>query len=301
MWFVVSGVCVGVAGALLFAGLLVERARRRRAEDRLRASRRDQRRLAGRIIEAQEGERRRVARELHDDLNQGLALLAVELDVLTGRPPPSARETEKHLRGLSARVKGLSSAVHAMSHQLHPSRLEQLGLVAAARGLCQEVSRHHRLEVTFIHSGVPAVVTRATALCLYRVAQEALRNVVRHSGAARAAVELAGTPADLRLVVSDDGTGFEPAAALRGGGLGLVSMRERLCLAGGRLVIAAREAGGTRIDARIPAAAPRSAGPKGPTPLPAPEAGEVRLPRTRALPRWKADGQRKPTEAGCGW
>src|SRR4051794_12784411 len=219
MWYVVGGVCLCVVEALLVAGLLAQRAKRRRAEDRLQESRQEQRRLAGRLIEAQECERRRVARELHDDLNQGLALLAVELDVLARQPPRSAAETAERLRGLSARVKGLSSAVHALSHRLHPARLEHLGLAAALQGLCDELTRCHGVRVNFTHAGVPDAVPGATALCLYRVAQEALRNVVRHSGAGHAAVELAGTPAGLRLRVSDGGAGFDPASALRKGGL----------------------------------------------------------------------------------
>src|SRR4029079_1369190 len=118
-----------------------------------RESLREQRRLTGRLIEAQECERRRVARELHDDLNQGLALLSVELEVLARQPPRTAGETADRLRGLSARVKELSTAVHALSHMLHPSKLEQVGLVAAVRGLCGEITRGHGLRVIFTHAG----------------------------------------------------------------------------------------------------------------------------------------------------
>jgi signal transduction histidine kinase len=278
MWYVVAGVCLCAIQALLVTGMLA----RRRGEDALRASRREQERLAGRLIAAQEEERRRVARELHDDLNQRLALLAVELDSLALQPPGPAGVTEERLRGLSARVKDLSSAVHTLSHQLHPSNLEHLGLVAALAGLCREVSHHHRLDVKFTHSGVPAVVPGATALCLYRVAQEALRNVVRHSGAVRAAVKLSGTPADLRLVVSDEGAGFDPAAALRGG-LGLVSMWERLGLAGGELTIDSRTAGGTRIDARVPMPSACLAGPERPS-RPLPMDGQLTPGRTHLQP-----------------
>jgi signal transduction histidine kinase len=212
--------------------------------------------LTGRLLEAQEAERRRIARELHDDLNQGLALLSVEIDLMARRPPTSAAEVAQRMRELSARVKELSSAVHDLSHQLHPSKLEQLGLVAAVRGLCKELKQHHGLEVNFTHSDVPEVIPEAVALCLYRIVQEALRNVVKHSGTDRAAVELRGTPDAIRLRVSDDGVGFDPASALRNGGLGLVSMRERLHLVGGRIAIDSRPAGGTRIDISVPAPAP---------------------------------------------
>jgi signal transduction histidine kinase len=204
------------------------------------------------FVEAEELERRRVARELHDDIGQGLALLTIEIDLL-GREPPTAAEFASRVQGLSIRVRELSSAVHGLSHQLHPSTVEQLGLVAALRGLCREVGVGRGLEVTFTHSDVPEM-TRAAALCLYRVAQEALRNVVRHSGTARAAVELAGAPDGLRLVVSDRGVGFDPAA-VGVVGLGLVSMRERLQMAGGDLTIHAAPGVGVRVAARVPAPA----------------------------------------------
>ena len=251
MWYFFAGACL-IAVLVLRAG----KCGRRRAQDALRASRREQQRLVGRLIEAQEAERRRIARELHDDLNQGLALLAVELDALAHRPLGPAAETANRLQELSARVKELSSAVHALSHQLHPSKLEHLGLVGAIRSLCLEVGRHHRLEVNFTYSGVPAVIDPTITLCLFRVAQEAVRNVARHSGAVRADVKLTGTSADLRLAVNDNGVGFDLTAALNGGGLGLVGMRERLCLAGGELTIDSRPAGGTRIDARVPVSKP---------------------------------------------
>jgi signal transduction histidine kinase len=223
---------------------------RRRAEDGLRSSREELQLLTGRLLEAQEAERRRIARELHDDINQDLALLAVELDVLARTPPDS--RTGERVRELSARVKELSSAVHDLSHQLHPAKLEHLGLVAAVWGLCREVTQHHDLDVKFTHFDVPAV-RQATSLCLYRVAQEALRNVVKHGGTDRVTVELSGTADGLRLRVSDAGTGFDPGSAQGGGGLGLVSMRERLNLIGGEITIDSRPGGGTRIEARVPA------------------------------------------------
>ena len=184
--------------------------------------------LTGRLLEAQEVERRRIARELHDDLNQSLALLSVEMDLLGQVPPASAAEIADRMQELSARVKELSSSVHDLSHQLHPSKLEQLGLVAAVRGLCQELAQPHGLEVKFTHHPVPDVIPPDAALCLYRIAQEALRNVVKHSGSRHASVELSGTADVIRLRVTDDGVGFDPGSAAGNGGLGLVSMRERL-------------------------------------------------------------------------
>jgi PAS domain S-box-containing protein len=227
----------------------------RRAEDRLRANQQELRRLAGRLLETQESERRRVARELHDDINQGLALLAVEIDILARSPPDSAATVTDRLRELSARARDLSSSVHDLSHQLHPSTLEQLGLVAAVRELCRDVGHGHGLEVKFTHFPDPGPLSPAAALCLYRIAQEALRNVVKHSGAGHAAVELSASEVQVRLRVADDGAGFDPTVAH---GLGLVSMQERLNLVGGRLAIDSRPAAGTRIDAIVPAAGPAS-------------------------------------------
>jgi len=170
---------------------------------------------------------------------------------LLGRQPPTtAAAVAAGVKGISARVRELSSAVHDLSHQLHPARLEQLGLVAAVRGLCQELASHHALDVKFTHHGVPEAVPAPTALCLYRIVQEALRNVVRHSRTGHAAVELSGSPAGLRLRVSDDGIGFDPHAGRAG--LGLVGMRERLHLVGGRLAIDTHPGGGTRLDVVVP-------------------------------------------------
>jgi signal transduction histidine kinase len=204
------------------------------------------------LVAAEELERRRVGRELHDDIGQGLALLAIGIDRLGRDPPETPADLAARAGELSAQVRELSSAVHALSHQLHPAVLERAGLVAALRGLCRDMGRHHGLEIRFSHAGVPEEIAPAAALCLYRVAQEALRNVVRHSGTDRVAVELAGTPAGVRLVVTDRGAGFDPAAA-PSEGLGLVSMSERVRSAGGRLEIDAQTGGGTRIDARVPA------------------------------------------------
>jgi PAS domain S-box-containing protein len=240
-----------------YIGACTDLTERRRAEEGLRASQRELRLLTGQLIEAQEGERRRVARELHDDLGQSLALLSVDLDLVARRPPATPTELAERLRAVSARVRELSSAVHDLSHQLHPSKLEHLGLDAALRGLCTEVGEHHRLKVKFAAAGVPRAIPEATSVCVYRIAQEALRNVVKHGRTDRARVELTGAAGRLRLRISDHGAGFDPAA--RGDGLGLVSMRERLALVGGRIAIDSRPGGGTRIEVCVPLPEPDAA------------------------------------------
>jgi signal transduction histidine kinase len=251
-WHVIGVVSLCVIQALLIFGLLVQRTNRRRADEGLRESRHELRLLTGRLLQAQESERRRIARELHDDLNQGLALLAVEMDLLRQTLPESAAPFGERLQDLSARVKQLSSSVHGLSHQLHPAKLEQLGLVAAVRSLCKELAQGHGLRIEFTHHPMPASVPVDTALCLYRIVQEALRNVIKHSGARHAGVELGEDGGATCLRVVDDGAGFDLGLVDGRGGLGLVSMRERLHLVGGEMTIDSRPSGGTRIEVRVP-------------------------------------------------
>ena len=251
-WQVIGAIAVCVAEALLIVGLLWARANRKRAEKGLREGQLELRRLTGRLLLAQETERRRIALELHDDLNQSLALLAVDLDLLGQNPPVSGTLLGERMHDLSGRVKQLSSEVHELSHQLHPTKVEQLGLVVAARGLCGELSRAHGVEIDFAAEQVASTISADTSLCLYRITQEALRNVIKHSGARHARVELRGRPDEISLRISDDGCGFDTGSAAGKGGLGLVSMRERLRLVGGDIAIHSRPAGGVQIDVRIP-------------------------------------------------
>ncbi|HKB01496.1 MAG TPA: PAS domain S-box protein, partial [Gemmataceae bacterium] len=175
-----------------YIGACTDVTARRQAEEELLESQQELQRLTGRLLEAQEAERRRVARELHDDVNQRLALLCVELDLVAQRSQVPGRDVASTLRAVSARAREVSSAVHDLSHQLHPSKLEHLGLVGAVRVLGKEMTRHHGLEVRFTYHEVPEPIPEAVTLCLYRIAQEALRNVVKHSGIDYAVVELSG-------------------------------------------------------------------------------------------------------------
>ena len=211
--------------------------------------------MTGRLLLAQETERRRIARELHDDLNQDLALLAVHLDLLGQRPQQSGVELAGRMKEMADRVKRLTSAVHDLSTELHPSKLEQLGIEAAIRGLCKELPQAHGLTIEFAALPVPPTIPDDTALCLYRIAQEALRNVVKHSGARRARVELGGDEGGVSLRIADEGSGFDGGTPRGKGGLGLVSMRERLLLIGGSITIDSRPSVGTRIDVHVPLSA----------------------------------------------
>ena len=251
-WNIIGVISLCVIETLMIVGLLVQTANLRRAEAGLRESQRELRLLTGRLLQAQEMERRRIARELHDDLNQSLALLAVEMDLLSHKPPDSTTQLSGRIQELSARVKELSSSVHELSHRLHPSKLEQLGLAAAVRSLCQELTQAHGLQIKFTFYQVPEGLPEDTALCLYRIAQEGLRNVIKHSGAQQAAVKLGGSTDTLSLSIVDDGVGFDPGLVDGQGGLGLISMRERLRLVDGTIAIDSRRSSGTRIEVRVP-------------------------------------------------
>ncbi len=228
----------------LLRGVMIDMTERKRAEEALRE-------LTGRLITAQEQERARIARELHDDVNQKLALLAVDLELLGQTPPHSPAETTQQARNLSAQVKAISSDVHRLSHRLHPSKIEQLGLVAAMKSLCRELSLKHDVRVQFSDRDVQGPIPEDIALCLYRIAQEALANVVKHSGARDAWVELVGSPTAIHLRISDPGRGFNPNSVKGSEGLGLVSMQERVHLVRGEIAIDSQPARGTRINVRV--------------------------------------------------
>ncbi|MGH9900433.1 MAG: ATP-binding protein [Pyrinomonadaceae bacterium] len=223
--------------------------------------------LSGRLLNAQEEERSRIARELHDDTNQRLALLGIELEQLDQELLASAEACHRRIRELTARAQELSASVHGLSYRLHPSKLDHLGLVAAVRTLCDEISARYKLQIEFTHHGIPGGLPPDVSLCLYRVAQEALGNAVKHSGARSARVGLAGRAGDILLRVDDAGAGFEVGSAKGRSGLGLISMGERLRLVGGGLTVESQPSLGTRIEARVPLF-PRTSISRNPSPRP---------------------------------
>jgi len=225
---------------------------RKQAEEGLRRSQIELRILTGRLLQARESESRRIARELHDDLGQGLALLTVKMDLLRHQPPEAAGQLGARMQELLTQVRHLSSSVHDLAHQLHPSKLEQLGLVAAIGGLCRELTHNHGLKIEFTHDQMPAEISPDTALCLYRIAQEGLRNAIKHSGAQQAEVALSGTADAISLRIVDHGRGFDPRQVQGKSGLGLVSMRERVRHLGGEIAIDSQPSGDTRLRARVP-------------------------------------------------
>jgi PAS domain S-box-containing protein len=226
-----------------YIGSCVDITEHKQAEETLRV-------LSGRLISGQEMERRRIARELHDDVSQNLALVAVELERL-GRERLSPAALSGRVAQILVRLKEASSGVHALSHQLHPAKLEHLGLAAALRGLCRDLWQHG-LVVGFTDRDVRRGLPQEVALGLYRIAQEALHNVVKHSGATRAEVELIGEPGALVLRVADGGKGFDPGTPGEKQGLGLISMRERVRLLGGTMTLRSAPGLGTSLEARVP-------------------------------------------------
>ena len=208
--------------------------------------------LSRRLIEAQEQERARIARELHDDLSQRMALLQIGLGQFEQDTTGFSSEARQQLHDIAELCREVSTSIHNLSHQIHPFKLDILGLVASLAGSCKEFSNQHNLQVQFVHDDIPRQIPKEVTLCLFRIVQEALRNVVKHSGAAEAKVELSGHGDRIDLCVSDSGVGFDPASAKGEVGLGLISMQERLRLVGGRLSVESEPSHGTRIRVRIP-------------------------------------------------
>jgi PAS domain S-box-containing protein len=219
-------------------------------ESALRESHAKIRDLAGKLIAAQEEERRRLSRELHDGLNQHLAALSFEIGFLRSRLPEENTDVRERLRQLQARAAQVIDDARHMSRELHPASLEHLGLVAALRSHCMEIEKQEGIRAKLTLVKVPENISREVALCLYRVAQEGLRNAVKHSGAPEVRVTLTGADRSIELYIADSGSGFDGEQIKAG--LGLVSMEERVRLLGGSFRITTRPRLGTRLEVRIP-------------------------------------------------
>jgi PAS domain S-box-containing protein len=204
-----------------------------------------------RLIQAQEEERAAVGRELHDDINQRVALAALNLETLkTDAAVPA--DTRGELAKVIQQLAELSEDIQALSHRLHSSKLEHLGLRAAAAGFCREVSAKHKVDIDFEAGDIPRDLGHDISICLFRVLQEAVQNSTKHSGSPRLHVSLQAAPTELQLVVSDGGKGFRLQDAMRGHGIGLVNMTERLRLVRGHLSIDTEPGRGTVLRARVP-------------------------------------------------
>jgi signal transduction histidine kinase len=206
--------------------------------------------LRHRLVRAQEEEHRRIARELHDDLTQRLAVLAIEAGKLEEIPGHS-EDVVARARGIREELVALSEIVHSLSRQLHPSILDDLGLMDALGSECLSLRQRDGVTVNYHAQNVPLDLSRDVALCFYRVAQEALRNVARHARCSEASVRLVANEREMVLCVRDRGAGFDIGRVGKTG-LGLESIRERACLIRARLVVHSRPGKGTRVTLRIP-------------------------------------------------
>jgi len=207
--------------------------------------------LSRRLIEAQERERTRIARELHDDIGQQIALLAMELD----HPKHFSDfgvEFQSYIDNLRTRVLEIGTQVQAISHRLHSSKLEYLGLVAATKSFCNELAEQHSVKIEFTSDGVPFTLRQDLSICLFRILQEALTNAVKHSGVKDFQVKLLGAGKEIQLTVRDSGVAFDVEAAMRKQGIGLISMQERVSLARGTISIVSEPTRGTEVNVRVP-------------------------------------------------
>ena len=246
-WFLMHAARLDLPGSNRFRVLVTREdvTRHRQAEESLRN-------LGGRLINAQEEERSRVARELHDDLNQQLAILSIELEQLRQKIPVDNQDLRAGVQALWTKAQEISSSIHRLSYQLHPAKLDHLGLAAAIKSLCEGLSEHGETKIEFRAKGFPAVLPQEVTLCVFRITQESLQNVTRHSGAQDAQVLLRRTSKGVHLRVSDSGCGFDTHSPRTKQGLGFISMRERLRLVGGRISIRSHPLRGTQIDVLVP-------------------------------------------------
>jgi len=238
-WRTPSGI---VGGILIFAEDIT---RRKQMEEAISG-------VSGRLIEAQERERGRIARDLHDDICQQLALVSIELEQVQRKLPDSVSEHRSQVGELRKRIIDISTDAQMMSHELHSAKLSYLGAAVAMKGFCREFGEHHNFEIEFESRDLPRQLPPDVSLCLFRVLQEALHNAAKHSGVKRFDVQLWGTSEDVHLTISDLGSGFDTEAAMKGRGLGITSMQERLKLVEGELTITSHPKSGTSIHARVP-------------------------------------------------
>ena len=241
-WYIIGGITLILAQTLLIVGLLWQRKRRQRAEA-------DLAQLTSRLLEAQDLERRRIAREIHDDYSQRLALIGIDLQQLSCSVTP---EIGSQVNELWTQVCELGSDLHSLSHDLHSSTLERLGLMAGAKSFCAEFSLQQGIQVDFRADPGINHVSADRSLCLFRVLQEALRNIKKHSGATTASVRLESVDGRVHLSVFDRGKGFEWKMRTDTGGIGIRSMEERVRSLQGQFEIHSRPMNGTRIDVWLP-------------------------------------------------
>jgi PAS domain S-box-containing protein len=250
-WVEARGRAYSDGRSVQIVGVAIDTSKRRRAEEAFRA-------LGGRLIKAQEEERIRISRELHDDVCQRLALLGVELQRLKDSPELAGSRLQQEVDHLAQFTVEIGSSVQALSHELHSFKLEILGTTAAMRSFCTEFARQHAVKIAF-SSNLSQSLPHDASLCLYRILQEGLHNAVKHSGVKEFFVQLQAEPGNVELTIRDFGVGFNVEEAMADRGLGLVSMRERINLVSGVLSIESSPRSGATIRAKVPVEEERTA------------------------------------------
>jgi len=218
----------------------------------LEAYRQQLQHLTASLISTQEGENRALARELHDVFTQELAAASMEISALVQSSSGRTGPFRNRLAALGKKIAMLADEIHGKSRRLHPVILEDLGLKAALREECRSMQEHSRIPVEFALENVPASVPEEVSLCLYRVAQESLRNIGKHSKATQVHMALTGGQSGITLRIEDKGEGFDLDQEVKKGGLGFVSMEERVRLVGGTLTIQSQLGKGTTVTAFVP-------------------------------------------------
>jgi signal transduction histidine kinase len=243
IWIVALPIILGLSALVFYL---------QRSRNQLQIATERQLQLSGMLINAQEKERSRLASELHDDFSQRLALLALGLETAAETIPASPQEAQHQLHELLNAASEIGADLHTLSHRLHSSTLESLGLVPAVTAFCKEFGSQQGVKIQFTSDGVPQAVERDTALCVFRIVQEALRNLKKHSGATGAQVDLGVSEDKLTLAVEDRGRGFDLAELHAKQGLGIRSMEERARVLGGEFQIQSEPGRGTTVKAWVP-------------------------------------------------
>jgi signal transduction histidine kinase len=249
---IIGAVSLVILETALILGLLINFSRRRRAEHSLREHENELRTLTGRLIYTQEEELRRLSRELHDDLTQRLAALALDAALIEKQLDPVQPKAVQDLKDLRANLTEVADEVHNLSRQLHPSILDDLGLVQAVEAECAAFTKKTGIDLSFVPHDVPNSIPQPLALCLYRVIRESLQNIAKHSGAAAASVTLQGLSDGIRLLIQDKGVGFDSQEVKKKAGIGLSSMRERVRIVNGTIAIESKPGKGTELQVFIP-------------------------------------------------
>jgi signal transduction histidine kinase len=253
-----------VIGTLFICGMLFstlgakawlivkEEEKRKQVEKQLRDSEQNLRSLTGRLISAQEEERSRIARELHDDITQRLAVLAIEIGKLELQPVAAQSQWKSEVGTVKNSLIKVSEDIHAISRKLHPSIIDDLGLAKAIQSESAAFTKREGIDVTFRHEAVPEKLPKDITLALFRVIQESLRNIARHSQAKSVYILVNCSENTINLSISDSGVGFDPLLMQNKVGLGLVSMRERVKLIGGTISVDSEPGEGTVINVCVP-------------------------------------------------